>query len=290
MHHMCKNYNLLLLMYFFCYNLGDAYYSLPSNNRLTLKETQYFWDEIGPSVCRVIAPGCTGTGFVVGSVQNTTTHQDQVFILTCYHLNIQEAILNQHAQSSWAEFGYVDQGQSATLKVKIAPVNFACDAKLDYILLALEYDRVLLGFVKTHMGKLIPKELRPFNKEPLMIIAHADGKELQLDPGAYCIPRPNNNKMADEYIFYQCHSFQGASGAPVMSKNKHLLYAMHCGGSTGPATHVGRSSTVEHGVALWEVLKDIKAKAMRGIFQIRAAQPEPILELNLVYTLFPQLK
>lgn len=253
--------------------LGNVDYALAADNKLTLKQTQYLWDEIGPSVCRITVPGSTGTGFVVGSVQNTTTQQEHVFILTCHHVNIQDAI-----HPCYAEFGYTDQGQPAALKVKIAPTNFACDVKLDYILVALEYEPQLLSFVKTKMGNLIPKDQRPMARDPLIILGHPDGKELQLDPAVYCVQRPINTHKPEEYIFYQCHSFHGVSGSPVMSKDKGVLYAMHCGGKTGPATHVGRSSEVEHGVALWEVLKDIRKKANTG----------STLH-NVAKTLFPQL-
>ena len=111
------------------------------------------------------------------------------------------------------------------------------------------------------MVNLIQKDQRPLDKEALIIIGHPDGKELKIDPAVYCVPRPINTDKPVEFIFYQCYSFHGASGAPVMSKDKRILYAMHCGGKTGPATHVGPSSEVEHGVTLWEVLKHIKTKA-----------------------------
>ena len=80
-------------------------------------------------------------------------------------MRIQDAI-----HPCYAEFGYTHHGQPPKFKVKIRQPNVAFDVKLDYILVALEYEPQLLGFVKTKMANLIPKDHRPLNNEPLIII------------------------------------------------------------------------------------------------------------------------
>lgn len=275
-----------------CFMFVSVGFSLSSDHKLTQNQIAYVSVGLAPSVCRIVIPGYTGTGFVVGSVDDETTKLPHRFILSCHHIKIQDAIRNQ--QPCIAEFGFHELTQPPVATVNILPHVFSENQQLDYVLLCLDHSPQLENHLASavNLAELIRPDYPSVN-DPLVIIGHPDGKEQKLDPSVYCDARPSLHSTEvnfDACIFYQCSTHQGGSGSPCFSAQKRLLYAMHRGGNIpGVAKHMGFSSFVEHGVHLWHIINDIASQIKGRYFQQHHASM-PQLKLEGLYKLFPQLK
>ena len=182
------------------------------------------------------------------------------------------------------------------LTVNILPHVIAASADMDYILLILEPSLQLDNRLqnKPTLANMIHKirntnqPVKPVKNEPLFIIGHAESRELRLDPSVYCVDRPveytPNQLDPNKAIFYQCCSYQGASGSPCFSLHKDELYAMHSGGRNADPTDMqqGAVTNIEYGVLLWEVLQDVALQV--------ATQVSPVVDLAGLYGLFPQIR
>lgn len=227
----------------------------------------------------------TGTGFVVGMLQRAATGCHHHFLITNFHLKVQEAFANQ--KQCRAHFGFFELLQPPVVSVNIEPVVFAASEELDYIFLCLESSPVLDNFLslRVNLASLITPE-KPNVNDPLVIIGHAEGKQLRLDSSAYCSQIPPGKDP--RCIFYQSCSHHGASGSPCFSVAQQKLYCIHSGGIIGGiATHVGRSSEVEYGIHMWEVINDIRRQILSLTFHSNISIK---LTTDELYNIFPQIK
>ena len=187
------------------------------------------------SVCRVVSPAGTGTGFVIpGGYVMTNNHvvpSMEAALDTVFEFNFEHDI-NGHLKDIVRYSADPEPDGFAT-----SPID-----ELDCSILRVA--REDSGDVSERWGALDLGGSEPLLHDPVSIIQHPEGGQKKI-----CVTSNEIVSLSGFRVFYMTDTLPGSSGAPVFS-DKWKVVALHRAGGARIVTQDGREQFANEGIAV----------------------------------------